>query len=173
MRWLLAIVLLAGCGDDGGNGECTGVGDAGVSGATISVDNQTFGYGNFDWGKHNDCGVEQRHHPGPAGHAPSDFGIGLCLPNPDAIGSAPVSLADRSLVELQGASAQSSTCIYQFLATATPTGTVTFGGFCTTSGASFTVTFAGSVAAMRTCTGGAPEATALNLGGTALVTERP
>ena len=173
MRWLLAMMLLVGCGDDDGNGECAGVGDAGVSGATIAADTMTFGYGNFDWGKHNDCGTESITIQGRQVSPPSDFGIGLCLPNPDAIGSAAVSLADTSLVELRGASAQSSTCIYQFLSTATPTGTVTFGGFCTTSGASFTVTFNGSVAGMKTCTGAAPEGTTLTLGGTALVNERP
>jgi hypothetical protein len=173
MRRLLLMVLLAGCGDDAGPGECTGVGDAGVSGATLAVDDTSFGYGNFDWGKHNDCGTESITIQGRQVSPPSDFGLGLCLPDPSAIGAAAVSLADTSLVELRGASAQSASCIYQFLATATPTGTVTFGGFCTASGASFTLTFNGSVAGMKTCTGGAPEAVTLALGGTALVTERP
>jgi hypothetical protein len=172
MRALAIIVGLAACGN--GAEECRGVGDAGVSGATITVGSETFGYGGFDWGKNNDCGPESVTIQGRQVSPPSDFGIGLCLPRPDDLGAAPVPLSDRTRIELRGAAAQAGGCTYQFSSSAAPSGTVTFGGLCTTAGAAFTMTLAGTVAGTRTCADAGPaEPITLVLGGTALVNARP
>ena len=171
MRRLAVVLLLASaCGDDGG-GACVGVGDAGVPGATITVGAESFGYGGFLWGENNDCGPDSVTVQGGQTSPPSDFGIGLCVPDPDAVGAGPVPLG--SLVELRGAAAEAAGCVYQYTSTATPSGTVTFGGLCTAAGASFTVSFAATVPGTRTCAGGAAEPITMTLGGTALVTPRP
>jgi hypothetical protein len=172
MRAAALMLLLAACGN--GAEECRGVGDAGVSGATITVGAETFAYGGFDWGKHNDCGTESITIQGRQITPPSNFGIGLCLPRPDAIGAAPVSIADTSLIELRGAAAESAACTYQFSGPNAPSGTVTFAGLCTTEGAAFTVTFAASVDGTANCPGAdGPFGVTLLLGGTALVNARP
>jgi hypothetical protein len=173
MRRALFMVLLWGCGGDDGDGECVGVGDAGaVSGATITAGGETFAYGNFIWGANNDCGMNSITITGPqVTPAATGFGIGLCIPNPARITSAPAPLSDRTIVELVGASAMGGGCSYLPAAAAIPSGTVTFGGFCTTAGANFTMTFAGQIAGTRTCTG-APEPVTIQLGGTAIVTPR-
>jgi hypothetical protein len=172
-----AFILLACAGACGGGGgeTCTGVGDAGVAGATITAGGETFVYGNFDWGFNNDCGMRSITIQGGQVTPPAQgFGIGLCVPVVERIGSGPATLADRNVVELVGASASNGDCSFLPSAGAMPSGTVTFGGFCTEPGASFTVTFAGQISGTRSCTsGGAPQPVTIQLGGTALVSPRP
>lgn len=175
MRWAGILLVCAACGGgDGGGGECTGVGDAGAPGATLMVSGETFGYDNFLWGSNNDCGMSSVTISGPqVTPSATGFGIGLCIPNPARIGSTSVPLSDRTIVELVGASARSATCSFLPAAAAVPTGTVTFGSFCTVAGASFTMTFAAQVPGTRSCQdAGAPEPVTLQLGGTAVVRPR-
>jgi hypothetical protein len=180
MRAILVLFLAASCGDSG-NKKCSGVPDGGAAGeVTIAAGGDTFGYGHLTWGENNDCpasgsqivsvtisGAQTR--PEAVG-----FGIGLCLPRPDRVGSAPVSLSDTSLVQLVGASGSGGGCVIAPSSGAAPSGTVTFTGFCTTAGESFMMTLAGSVSGTRTCgDAGVPQAVTLALAGTALVVPRP
>jgi hypothetical protein len=172
---LAALAALAAC-SGGGGGECTGVGDAGAAatGATLTAGGQTFTYEGFIWGENNDCGMGSVTITGPqVTPVATGFGIGLCIPVPARIGAGPTTLADRNVVELVGASASADGCRFLPAAAARPSGTVTFGGFCTTPGATFTMSFAAQVAGTQTCgDAGVPEPTTLELGGTALVTPR-
>src|SRR5262249_39052240 len=137
----------------------------------------------FTWGANNDCPASgsqvvsvtisgRQTRPDAVG-----YGVGLCLPRPDRIGTAPVMLSDGSLVQLVGASGSSEGCVVFPTFGAVPSGTVTFAGFCTVSGESFTMTLAGAVAGTHTCAaldaGGTPQAVTLMLSGTALVSPRP
>ena len=173
-------MLLAACSDPAGK-KCSGVADGGSAGEiTLGAGGNTFGYSQFTWGENNDCpasgaqvvsvtisGAQTR--PEVVG-----FGIGLCLPRPDRIGSAPVMLSDSALVQLVGASGSGGGCVVAPTSGAVPSGTVTFSGFCTTAGESFTMTLSGSVSGTRTCgDAGVPEAVTLALAGSALVSPRP
>jgi hypothetical protein len=169
-RRLLACALLAilSCGDDDG-GEC-GVADQTVSGATLSTDGVTFGYGNFIWGLNNDCGQSSvTIRGGQVSPEPATAGLGLCLPNPGAIGSAPLSFANTAVVQLVGASAENDGCSYTPAFDAQAIGDVTFEGFCTTEGTIYKVTFDAVVPGRKVCEGGEPEGIMLDLAGTALV----
>ncbi len=177
----LVLVLVAACGNGDSPGECRGLPDGGVAGATgvtLGDGTSSFRYDAFLWGENNDCpaagsSIVSVTINSAQTDPPSDLGIGLCLPRPDVIGAGPISLADRNLVELVGASGSGDGCVLQPSFTTMPSGTVTFAGFCTTAGSSFTVTFAGSIAGTRTCEGGAPaENVTLTLAGTAIVRPR-
>lgn len=160
------LLTLAACGDD--DATC-GVNDSQVSGATLSASGQSFGYGDFIWGLNNDCGVDSvTIRGGQKTPEVSLDGIGLCLKQPAAIGTAAVSFADRSVIELVGASASTGGCSFTRAADASPIGTVTFAGFCTTTGTTFSVSFAATVPGRKDCDGTVESAT-LTLGGTALV----
>jgi hypothetical protein len=165
---LLLAASLAACGDD--DGATCGVTDQTVSGATLAVDGTSFGYGDFIWGLNNDCGTSSvTIRGGQTSPASSSFGIGVCIRNPGAIGGAAVSFADRSVIELVGASAEGGGCTYTPALDAAPIGTVTFEGFCTTAGTIYKMTFDALVPGRRVCGGGAPEGVSLDLAGTALV----
>jgi hypothetical protein len=166
---MLAALALTACGDDDGGNTC-GVTDQTVSGATLTAGTATFGYGDFIWGQNNDCGTTSvTIRGGQTGPAASGFGLGLCVPNPAAIGSGAVSFADRSVIQLVGASASGGGCTYTPAIDAAPIGTVTFAGFCTTSGTVFKVTFEALVPGRKQCTGQAAEGAELVLAGTALI----
>jgi hypothetical protein len=164
-RAVLALLLLCACGGDD---------PPPPTGATLTVAGETFRYDGFIWGLNNDCGMRSVTIVGsqvePAVTGP---GIGLCLPDPDRVGAAPLPLADEALVELVGASAEGGGCLYARVPAAAASGTVTFAGLRTTAGARYTMSFAGSVAGTRSCGGGDPEPVTLELGGAARVTQRP
>jgi hypothetical protein len=185
MTWRLSLIALvvvaaaAACGSSPTD-TCTGPGDAGVNGVTVSVGpgGAMASYGSFIWGENNDCpatgsqviSVTIR---GPQIGAPG--GIGLCLPRPDLVGSDPIPLADRTRVQLVTVSATvlgpvvGGTCTTELAASPPPTGTVRFAGFCTRAGAAFAMTFSGEVAGRRTC-GATVDDVTMSLGGTVAVT---
>lgn len=165
---LLLATAATGCGDDGG--ATCGVTDQTVSGATITVDGQSFGYGGFIWGLNNDCGQNSvTIRGGQVSPETSELGIGLCLPNPGAVGSAPLSFGSTTVVQLVGASASAGGCIFTPAFDAQAIGDVTFEGFCTTAGTIYKLTFDAIVPGRKVCAGGAPEGVTLELAGTALV----
>lgn len=170
--------VLAACGDDGGGTVC-GVAAGTPAGALTLVaapTTQPVSIVDFIWGVNNDCtptgasviSVTIRGQQMGGGES----GVGFCLPRPDQIGSAPVSLRDTTLVQLVGASYVEGDCVVSPAADALPSGTLTFTGFCTEAGTRFQIALAGQIAASRDC-GAAPTSTTMMLGGTALVTPQP
>lgn len=164
---------------DGGS-KCGTDHPAGATAALITADGETFSYGQFIAGENNDCP--------PAGGSTADgvsvtilgkqeataFPLTLCLPRPKKIGSGALDLANPDQVQLQDTSAKAQTgCSYTKFPGATPSGTVTFDGFCTTDGVAYNMTLAGQVMGIRSCPqdGGPPVQTqvTLTLAGTVLV----
>jgi hypothetical protein len=150
----MLVSMLAACGDDG-PAVCGVAASTPEGGATIGVAGDSASYVGFIWGANNDCpatgssvvSVTLRGHQSDA----TDFGLGLCLRRPDRIGEGAIDLADDSLVLLVGASAHIAPCDTSIAPDATPTGTVTFAGFCTAAGTRFLMTLSGQVAGIRTC----------------------
>jgi hypothetical protein len=170
--------LLAACSASSGDGTCLGPGDATAGAATLTAGATTYSYEGLRWGENNDCPapgspVISVTISGPqVGPEPSDLGLAFCLPRPQVITGTPILLSDRNQIELVGASGSAAGCVVAPSFGAIPTGTVTFTGFCTSAGASFMMTLAGSIAGTRTCAGGAAENVTLELGGTTLVEPR-
>ena len=166
--FVLLATAATGCGGEGG--ETCGVTDQTVSGATITVDGQGFGYGGFIWGLNNDCGQNSvTIRGGQVSPETSELGIGLCLPSPGAVGTAPLSFASAGVIQLVGASASAGGCTFTPAFDAQAIGEVTFEGFCTAAGTIYKVTFDAIVPGRKVCTDGTPEGVTLELAGTALV----
>ncbi len=161
---LVILLFVPACGGDGG-----GLPDGA---ATITVGAQVTSYGGFIWGKNNDCGATS---VTIRGHQSDDdeSGIGLCLPRPDLLGGAAVDLADADVVQLVGATATAAGCTTTLASSAIASGTVTFPGFSTASGASYQMTLAGQVDGTRTCASGPGEAVTMVLGGTVRIDPQP
>jgi hypothetical protein len=162
------VLALAACGGD--DASTCGVTDTSVSGVTLAASGETFGYDNFIWGQNNDCGVNSvTIRGGQVSPETSTAGIGLCIKQPGAVGTAAVSFADRTVIELVGATASAGDCSFGPAADASPIGTVTFTGFCTTVGTTYKVSFAAMVPGTKNCGPGNIEGTTLTLAGTALI----
>jgi hypothetical protein len=163
------LVLLAGLAacsspapaDDAGP-TCPNVIDAAASSAPIALagGNETYTFGNFVWGRNNDCTIPG----GPisitilgALTTPNDssYALALCLPRPDLVTSTPLSLSDTGMVQQFnfGARDSNNACQYSPNLAISPTATVQFAGFCTVKGASFVMTLSGDVAAVKNCGG--------------------
>ena len=144
-----------------------GPADAPLAGATVAIEGDPGGiaYGDFTSSPNNDC-------PPPGGGptsltiegtqtdlAPGErFSMVLCLPRPDEIGSAPISLDDDQLVQLIDVNARlDGDCTLRLDASTPPSGTVTFSGYCGdgNAGSGYALTFDGSAAGTRTCPDGA------------------
>lgn len=171
--WLAASVLLTGCS---GGSECGVTSDAGDAPLTMSVVGETFAYESFTSSQNNDC---------PAGgttvvsvtvggtQVDTGFPFTLCLPRPDRIDASPLSLADRTMIQVVDVSARGQDGCTYALGVAAPMGTATFAGFCTNVGKAYHLTLAGAVAGTQSCPtdAGAPVQAAVTLGlsGTATV----
>ena len=175
---LVFLVFLGGaCGDDGPAAACGVAAGTPAGAATIAIGSDTVSYVGFQWGQNNDCtaagasvvSVTLRGHQSDA----PDFGLGLCLPRPDRIGATPVDLADASLVRLVGAGAQVGGCQVGMAPDSTPTGSVTFAGFCTESGTRFLVSLSGQTPGIETCGSGPSQQVTMLLGGQVLVEAQP
>jgi hypothetical protein len=127
---------------------------------TLAGGNETYTFGNVTWGRNNDCTLPG----GPISitilgdlTTPSDanYALALCLPRPDLVTGTPLSISDMGMVQQFnfGARDSNNACQYSPSPTGTPTATVQFAGFCTAKGASFVMTLAGDVPAVRNCGG--------------------
>jgi hypothetical protein len=157
------LLLVFGCGDD--DAMCGNLLDAGTTGVTITVLAQTFTFGDFHASMANDCGAESvsiegfQLDPTPA----STFRLSLCVPDRGAVGAAPIALTS---VMNFFAAAQNPTdsCAYTYDQAQTPTGTVTFAGFCAAGEAPFSIAFDATLPVTSTCAGAT-----MTLGGSASV----
>lgn len=163
---LATLCVLGGVGCGGDDAVC-GPADAPPAGATVAIEGDPGGiaYGAFTSSPNNDC-------PPPGGGptsltiegtqtdlAPGErFSMVLCLPRPDEIGSAPVSLDDDQLVQLIDVNARlDGDCTLRLDASTPPSGTITFSGYCDdgNDGSGYALIFDGSAAGTRTCPDGA------------------
>ena len=174
MHRLLVLVLLAACGNGGGD-QCRVVPDAGGAGVTGDNGDQQFTFGRFNSSPNNDCPAGgtsvvsvtiEAEQVGPVECSPRCV-LNLCLPRPDLIGDAPIALGDADLVRVDSLAASLSLCETVVDRRAPPTGTVTFQGFCTTAGSHYVVSFDGAVPATRTCGDGPTVETTMTLTGAA------
>jgi hypothetical protein len=134
-------------------------GAAPAVGIMLTGGNEPFTFGNFTWGRNNDCTIPG----GPISitilgdmTTPNDarYAVALCLPRPDlVVAGTPIALSDASMIQQASFGARDSTnaCTYGIDLAHTPTATVQFDGFCTAHGASFVMTLAGDVPAVKTC----------------------
>lgn len=150
-----------------------GPADAPPAGASVAVagaaGDASVSYGAFTSSPNNDC-------PPPGGGptsitiegtqtdlAPGErFSLVLCLPRPDEIGGEPIALDDDRLVQLVDVNARlDGGCTLRLDPDATPSGTLTFAGYCDGGNAEdgYALTFDGSTAGIRTCPDGAGGAT--------------
>ncbi len=161
-RALVIALFLAACGnssptvdatpvdvaaDAPGFGACTGPDNAPTEATLVTDGTSTIAYQGFEWGENNDC---------PAAGAPAGVisvtltgtqvgnpsgGLGFCLPRPDLIGTGAIFLADVNSIQIVGAGGTADGCTYSLVsADANPSGTITFGGFCTQKGSSYSFT---------------------------------
>jgi hypothetical protein len=168
---VLLVAAAVACSDGGGD-HCGAAGDASISAPLVTAGAETFAYRLFTSSENNDC---------PGGGAavsvtvageqdPAGFPMTFCLPNPDQIDGAAISLADASKVLVIDVSAMDGAgCTYAKSGAAT--GTITFDGFCTTPGARYNLTLSGSVPGTKTCPGTPPVETpvTMQLAGTVAV----
>jgi hypothetical protein len=176
---LVVLLGLAACGGpEVGKITCGLAGDAGPGAVTVTVGADSAQISGFRWGANNDCPaagaqvISVTISGTQAPPAAAGFGIGMCLPRPDRIGAAPIDLGDDTMVQLAGASVSAGGCTLQKGKDAKPSGSLSFVGFCTETGSSYQVTFAGQVAGTKICGTGPTEEVVLQLAGTALVTPR-
>jgi hypothetical protein len=173
--WFLSVASLAlACGDDAQ--PCGAAIDGPPRAALLSAGGEAIEHQEFTAGENNDCP------PCAPGECPVSvtltgfqeldpdrFPITFCLPRPAEITAAAISLADTDMIQIQDISARGATCTYARDPAGTPTGTVTFEGFCTTAGMGYNMTLQGSVPGIRTCPGDAgttQEPVPLDLSGT-------
>jgi hypothetical protein len=169
----LAVTALAACGDDDGQ-TCGTDAPAPAEAVLVAVGDLDFSYGGFHAALAGDCPLE----PGSRGSVTiagqqtgTSFALTLCIRREDDVVSGQaISLADATFVQVVDASAlDADGCTYGKDISAEPTGTVTFDGFCTTSGTQLNMTLAGAIGGVKTCTGGSDPVT-LTLSGSVLVT---
>ena len=163
----LVFLLLVGCSSSGSTPDSLPPPGA----ITVTAGGSTFSYTGFRWGENNDCpaagsGVISVTLRGPQTGA-GDHGLGLCLPRPDLVGSAAINLGDAAHVVLAGVTGTQGGCEVAMRPGAVPTGTVTFAGFSTQTGAAYQMTLAGQVEGTSSCADGP---VSLQLSGTAAVT---
>lgn len=185
---LLALALalvLAGCGDDGIDCGPAEVADDGIVATTASpAPAVQVTWSDLAASANNDCpppggagsGVISLTIEGVQSDPPGAARFSLCLPRPDEIGTAAVSLADDTLVQLGNTSAAlEDGCLVRLdrSGDAAATGTIAFTGFCAdgTDPAGFAVALDGTVPVEIVCDadGGTSEAATATLSGTAVV----
>lgn len=150
---LLGLVALAaaGCGDDVVCGAAT---PAPAEAVLVTVGGESFTYTGFTASPNNDCGRTSLTVGDARQTQPVEVNrsIVFCVPDPDAVGSTTVQLADTTrLTDLSVAAQDGSGCELSMDFTSPPVGTVTFDGLCREPGTVFNMTFAGSVAGFRRC----------------------
>jgi hypothetical protein len=168
---LLALGAAACSDDDASCGPPEGAGTA-ITLATTPASEVDGQWGDFEASANNDC-------PPPGGPGSGAISLtiegvevggtsrfSLCLPRPDEIGSAPVSLADADLVQLGTVSAGTDDgCRFQLDRDMPPAGTVSFAGYCAdgTDPAGFEMILDGTIGITRICDsdGGEPTEEAL------------
>lgn len=165
MRWL---VLIAAAACDGGGMPAV---DAAPGAITLSAPGLSLDVTDFGWGANNDCPA------GGGGAVPVTIratapggGVGLCLPHPDLVGSAPLDLGDEGVVRDFSAGGQAGGCSATKTTGAKPSGTVRFAGFSTSAGATYQMTISGQVDGVASCADAGH--VTIQLSGTALVTPR-
>jgi hypothetical protein len=173
LRRLALALILAACGDD--DAPCGNLLDAGTSGVVLSVASTTTTYGDFDSARANDCGVPDSvtitgHQLDPA--PTMTYRIAFCLRDRNDVGAAPIPLTD--VADFFIAAEASDGCVYNNDSDQTPTGSVTFSGFCAAGGTPYAMSFEASIPGTVTCPvdGGTPTASpaTLELSGSASVT---
>lgn len=168
MRWIGLVAVLAACGgggdDDGAT--CSGAGDAGATGPTVTVRGETITYGELEARMGRDCGAESVTIDGvqvaPTRSTEARFSV--CLPDRNVItGDVDLATSDAFYVGVL----LSDGCLAA-RDTATPaSGTVALPGFCA-AGEPFGIGATGTAAGIVQCAGDAitePEAVTLTLGG--------
>ncbi|HKA86417.1 MAG TPA: hypothetical protein VKE22_02090 [Haliangiales bacterium] len=172
----LVLVCLCACSGDGGTPVCTASPDAGLAGLFVSIGANSTAYKGLKWGANNDCpaagsSVVSVTIIGEQVGSGGQFGIALCLPRPDLIRAAAIDLADATMVKLESLTGELAGCM--FTKDGTPTGTITFSGFCAQAGATYVVALAGQVPATSRCSPGGPtNSVTLVLSGDAVVVPR-
>jgi hypothetical protein len=171
-----ACLLLCVCACSGGGEKvCTAPPDAGLAGILVTVGADSTPYRGFKWGANNDCpaagsSVVSVTIIGEQVGGAGAFGMAFCLPRPDLIDAQAVSLADDTKLRFESLTGAIGACT--FAKDGTPSGTATFGGFCTELGATYVVMLDGEVAGTSTCGTGPTTPVTLVLSGTAVVVPR-
>jgi hypothetical protein len=191
---VLATALAPGCGGDDGAGApdattlVCGPGDAQPDGLMVAIPGVAVSYGSFTSSPNNDCP--------PAEGGPTSltleglqtglavgqrFSMVLCLPRPaqldvPGLGTATVDLDNDRLVQLIDVNAAlADDCRLRRDSVMTPSGTVTFAGYCEAglATAGYALTFDGSAPGLRRCPDGmggfTEEPVTITLGGTVAV----
>lgn len=168
------VLLCVACGND----EVCGPAETAGAGLTATADGKTVTFGNLNSSPNNDCPT--------ANHATSvtidgtqiaptaeNLHFTLCLPRPDDIGSAPIDFSDSTMVQLIDVTGRVDGCLLRLPVGQTPTGTITFTGFCDdgTHPDGYSVEMNGSVGATLDCgaDAGTPQSVTITLGGSAAV----
>ena len=176
---LLAALASSACGGDDDDGPSTcGPGDVTDAVEVTPATGEPATFGEFHSSANNDCTAPgdgptsltiQGTQIDPAD--PARFLV-LCLPSPDLIGEAPISIADDSLVQLIDLVAMPADgCRVALDRDRAPSGTVSFGGYCDDGidPAGYSLTFDVQVPVLRTCGEDEPEAIEAALEGAAAV----
>jgi hypothetical protein len=144
--------LAAACSD--GSKTCGAAQPATAEATLVTAGAEAFRYADFHAAMAGDCPVELRGSVTITGRqVGSDFPLTFCVRREkDVKTGEPISLADAGFIEVVDVSAlDPAGCSYEKDSGATPAGTITFDGFCTTGGTAFNLTLAGSIAGVRTC----------------------
>ena len=175
----LVFLVTVSCGDDR---EC-GAPETTLAPFTVQIDRQDrASFATLTSSANNDC-------PGDGtevsltleGQSDDGARITLCVPDPEDIGDGALPLVSHRVGDAQAGSVElvdlffdEDPCAISFDSSMSTSGTVTFAGFCSGTGDTFTVDISGTAPGTRTCVapGGEPaeDSVALTLGGTALVT---
>jgi hypothetical protein len=174
---ILAVAGLTACSDD----SSCGTGGAAAAGAPSTVGTETVAFTAFTAGRNSDCQINGSGVVSVtvAGHQLNDTApLTLCLPRPDLIETAPVTLTkdelpppvtDRAQL-IDAVAILAGGCVARLDATRAYAATATFAGMCDdgTNAAGFALTLAGQVPVTVTCAGN-PTAAMATLAGTVAV----
>jgi hypothetical protein len=156
---LASVVTLAaaGCGDD----DC-GPGDVPAIGLFVDTGASQLSYGDGTSSPNNDCPTAGsptsltvdvfQVDPAPA----QERSLVLCLPRPEALGDAPVDIADDTQVLVIDVFADEDDCLISIDRSRQVSGTATFTGFCEngTDPAGYALGIDAEIPAIRSCPGG-------------------
>ncbi len=150
---LAAAAALAACGDDAP--PCGAPVPAVVEATLVTAGVESFSYAGFTAVEGGDCPIDGgRGSVTITGQQPgSGFALTFCVRREDDVKTGqPIQLADDSFIQVVDVSARDAAgCTYARDSSSTPTGTIAFDGFCTTAGAEYNLTLAGSTGGVRTC----------------------